>query len=76
MAGGSFQIEKVSATISAILRVSAVENGARKHRGSRISISAAILREVVDFYEPLAEFEVDDDTVDADDPFPFAATRT
>ena len=48
------QIEKVSATISAILRVSAVENGARKTQFKDFDL-AAICAQLVDFYEPLAE---------------------
>ncbi len=48
------QIEKVSTTISAILRISAVENHARKSQLKDIDLSA-ICTEVFDFYEPLAE---------------------
>ena len=40
----SAQIEKVSTTISAILRISAVENGARQNRSSATSISARSAR--------------------------------
>jgi signal transduction histidine kinase len=48
------QIEKVSVTISAILRISAVENGARETRFRDFDL-AAICEQVFDFYEPLAE---------------------
>ena len=61
------QIEKVSATISAILRVSAVENGARKTQFKDFDL-AAICAQVVDFYEPLAESKGVTMIVDADEP--------
>ena len=48
------QIEKVSTAISAILRISAVENHARKSQLKDFDLSA-ICTEVFDFYEPLAE---------------------
>ena len=48
------QIEKVSTAISAILRISAVENHARKSQLKDFDLSA-ICVEVFDFYEPLAE---------------------
>jgi signal transduction histidine kinase len=48
------QIEKVSTAISAILRISAVENHARKSQLKEFDLSA-ICTEVFDFYEPLAE---------------------
>ena len=48
------QIEKASVTISAILRISAVENGARETRFRDFDL-AAICEQVFDFYEPLAE---------------------
>jgi signal transduction histidine kinase len=48
------QIEKVSATISAILRIAAVENGARKRQFTDFDL-AAICAQLLDFYEPLAE---------------------
>jgi signal transduction histidine kinase len=48
------QIEKVSTAISAILRISAVENHARKSQLKDFDLSV-ICVEVFDFYEPLAE---------------------
>jgi signal transduction histidine kinase len=48
------QIEKVSMTISAILRISAVEHGARETQFRDIDL-AAVCEQVFDFYEPLAE---------------------
>ena len=48
------QIDKASATISAVLRISAVENGAREQRFKDIDLSL-ICGEVFEFYEPLAE---------------------
>ena len=50
------QIEKASVTISAILRISAVENGARETRFRDFDL-AAICEQVFDFYEPLAELK-------------------
>lgn len=48
------QIEKVSTAISAILRISAVENHTRKSQLRNFDLSA-ICTEVFDFYEPLAD---------------------
>jgi signal transduction histidine kinase len=48
------QIEKVSTTVSAILRISAVENGMRRSQLKRFDLSAVCVQ-VFDFYEPLAE---------------------
>src|SRR5208282_6140271 len=47
------QIDRASATISAILRVSTVENEARKNRFTDFDLSAVCV-EVAEFYEPLA----------------------
>ncbi len=48
------QIDRASLAIGAILRVSAVENGARRNRFQDIDLSA-LCAEMVDFYEPLAQ---------------------
>ena len=48
------QIEKMSATISAILRISAVENDGRKTQFKDFDL-ADVCSQLVDFYEPLAE---------------------
>jgi signal transduction histidine kinase len=48
------QIEKVSLTISAILRISAVEQGAREKQFKDFDF-AAVCTQLLDFYEPLAE---------------------
>jgi signal transduction histidine kinase len=48
------QIEKVSTAVSALLRISAVENETRKLQLKDFDLSAICL-EVFDFYEPLAE---------------------
>jgi len=48
------QIHRVSRSISAILRVSAIENAARKTKFKDIDL-AAVCAQVFDFYEPLAE---------------------
>jgi signal transduction histidine kinase len=48
------QIEKVSLTISAILRISAVEQGAREKQFKDFDL-AAVCAQLRDFYEPLAE---------------------
>ena len=48
------QIDKASVTIAAILRVSAVENGARQNRFKDFDLGA-VCAEVVEFYQPLAE---------------------
>jgi signal transduction histidine kinase len=61
------QIEKVSTAISAILRISAVENHARKSQLKDFDLSA-ICTEVFDFYEPLAESKGVTMVVDATKP--------
>jgi signal transduction histidine kinase len=48
------QIEKVSTAVSAILRISAVENDARKSHLKDFDL-AAVCAQLLDFYEPLAE---------------------
>jgi signal transduction histidine kinase len=48
------QIEKMSLTISAILRISAVEQGAREKQFKDFDL-AAVCAQLLDFYEPLAE---------------------
>ena len=50
------QIEKVSTAVSAILRISAVENGAAKAQFKDFDLSA-VCAQVVDFYEPVAELK-------------------
>ena len=50
------QIEKVSMTISAILRISAVEQGAREKHFKDFDL-ASVCAQLLDFYEPLAEIE-------------------
>ena len=63
------QIDKASVTISAILRVSAVENGARRKRFKDFDLGA-VCAEVVDFYQPLAESKSVEMSLEADDPVP------
>lgn len=63
------QIEKASVTISAILRISAVENDARKRQFKDFDL-AAVCAQLLDFYEPLAESKAVAMTVDADRPVP------
>jgi signal transduction histidine kinase len=63
------QIEKVSVTISAILRISAVEHGARETQFRDIDL-AAVCEQVFDFYEPLAESKCVAMVVDASGPLP------
>src|SRR5271155_2721114 len=63
------QIEKVSVTISAILRISAVEQGARETQFRAIDL-AAVCAQVFDFYEPLAESKRVKMVVDAARPVP------
>jgi signal transduction histidine kinase len=63
------QIEKVSMTISAILRISAVEQGARETQFREIDL-AAVCEQVFDFYEPLAESKCVAMTVEAARPVP------
>jgi signal transduction histidine kinase len=48
------QIDKVSLTISAILRISAVEHGAREKQFKDFDLAAACVQ-LLDFYEPLAD---------------------
>src|SRR3984885_2712761 len=64
------QIEKVSMTISAILRISAVEQGAREKQFKDFDL-AAVCAQLFDFYEPLAESKGVTMIVDAATPVPF-----
>ncbi len=61
------QIDRASATISAILRVSTVENEARKNRFTDFDLSAVCV-EVAEFYEPLAASKAIEMEVEARDP--------
>jgi len=63
------QIEKVSAAVSAILRLSALKNDARKSHLKDVDLSE-ICVEVFDFYEPLAESKGVTMAVDAMKPVP------
>ena len=63
------QIEKVSSTVSAILRISTVENAARRSQLKHFDLSAVCVQ-VFDFYEPLAELKDVTMTVDAAKPVP------
>jgi signal transduction histidine kinase len=63
------QIEKASATISAILRISAVEHGARSTQFKDFDL-ATVCKQLLDFYEPLAESKGVTMMVDADNPVP------
>ena len=58
------QIDKASVTIAAILRVSAVESGARKSRFKDLDLGE-ICAEVVEFYQPFAESKSVELTVEA-----------
>lgn len=61
------QIDRASAIIAAILRVSAVENEARRNRFMDFDLSA-VCTEVAEFYEPLAANKAIEMAVDARDP--------
>jgi signal transduction histidine kinase len=63
------QIEKVSSTVSAILRISALENDARKSNLENVDLGAICVG-VFDFYEPLAESKGVAIAVDAEKPVP------
>jgi signal transduction histidine kinase len=63
------QIEKVSTAVSAILRISAVENGARKTQFKDFDLGE-VCAQVFDFYEPLAESKGVTITIDAVGPVP------
>ncbi len=63
------QIEKVSSTVSAILRISTVESAARRSQLKHFDLSAVCV-EVFDFYEPLAESKDVTIAVDAATPVP------
>ena len=63
------QIDRASVTIAAILRVSAVENGARKSRFKDFDLGA-VCAEVVEFYQPLAESKSVELTIEAAEPVP------
>jgi signal transduction histidine kinase len=63
------QIEKASATISAILRISAVENSVREQQFKDFDL-AAVCAQLVDFYEPLAESKGVTMIVEAETPVP------
>ncbi len=61
------QIDRASATIAAILRISAVENEARRNRFVDFDLSA-VCAEVAEFYEPLAASKAIEMAVEARDP--------
>ncbi len=61
------QIDRASVTISALLRVSAVENEARKNRFTDFDLGA-VCAEVADFYEPLAASKAIEMAVEASSP--------
>jgi signal transduction histidine kinase len=63
------QIEKASATISAILRISAVEHEARGTQFKDFDL-ASVCTQLLDFYEPLAESKGLTMVVDAAKPVP------
>ncbi len=63
------QIEKVSLTVSAILRISAVEHGARETQFKDFDL-AAVCAQLLDFYEPLAESQAVTLIAGADQPVP------
>ncbi len=63
------QIDRASVAIAAILRVSAVENGALGNRFTHFDLGA-VCAEVVDFYEPLAQSKSIEMTVDVRGPAP------
>jgi signal transduction histidine kinase len=63
------QIEKVSMTISAILRISAVEQGAREKQFKDFDL-AAVCAQLLDLYEPLAESKGVTMNIDAATPVP------
>lgn len=63
------QIDRASVTISAILRVSEVENAARRNRFTEFDL-AAVCVQIADFYEPFAETKQIGLTVEARDPAP------
>ncbi|HEY4809300.1 MAG TPA: ATP-binding protein [Roseiarcus sp.] len=63
------QIEKVSLTVSAILRISAVEHGPRETQFKDFDL-AAVCAQLLDFYEPLAESQAVTLIAGADQPVP------
>jgi signal transduction histidine kinase len=63
------QIDKVSMAISAILRISAVENSVQKTQFMEIDLGA-VCNEVFDLYEPLAESKSIAMVIDAGQPVP------
>ncbi len=63
------QIDRASVTISAILRVSAVENGARQNRFKDFDLGAVCV-EVAEFFEPLAASRSIELAVEAQGPVP------
>ncbi len=63
------QIDKVSMAISAILRISAVENSGRETQFKEIDL-AAVCNQVFDLYEPLAESKSIAMAIDAGNPVP------
>lgn len=69
MAAVLIQIEKVSTAISAILRISAVENRAKETRFTEFDLGA-VCNDVFDLYEPLANSKSIAMAIDADNPVP------
>ena len=51
------QLDKAAVTIAALLRISAVENGARDKRFADVDL-AAVCEQAFEFYEPLAAGEI------------------
>ena len=68
------QIEKVSITISAILRISAVEQGAREKQFKDFDL-AVVCAQLLDFYEPLAELKGVTMIVNASTPVPICGDQ-
>lgn len=63
------QIDRGSVTISALLRVSALENGTRQNQFKTLDLGA-VCREVADFYEPLAAAKSIEMSIEAGHPAP------
>ena len=63
------QLDKAAATIAALLRISAVENGARDKRFADVDL-AAVCEQAFEFYEPLAQAKSLTMTADCSGPAP------
>jgi signal transduction histidine kinase len=69
LSGAIAQIDRAAVTIEAILRISAIETGARKHGFAEFDL-AALCGQIFEFYEPVARSKSIAMSIDAEAPTP------